>query len=108
MGARFDMSDPPPPWGGRQPKFERLERDDAGRFFLVYKGPSGEELRVEIGPARASKSPRRRTHRITTRRIKAWKVAVARRARRAAGRVRRCCHPAPFMEGARKAYDLPR
>ena len=50
MGAHFEMREPPAPWGDRQPRFERLERDGAGRFFLVHKGASGEETRVEIGP----------------------------------------------------------
>jgi hypothetical protein len=50
MDPHFEMREPPAPWGSRQPRFERLERDDGGRYFLVYREPSGEETRVELGP----------------------------------------------------------
>jgi hypothetical protein len=50
MRARFEMRDEPSPWGNRQPKFERPERDGADRYFLVYRLASGETRRVRLGP----------------------------------------------------------
>jgi hypothetical protein len=50
MGARFEMWDAPNPWGNRQPKFERLERDGEDSYFVVYRLASGEETRVRLGP----------------------------------------------------------
>ena len=50
MRARLEMRDEPSPWGNRQPKFERLERDGADRYYLVYRLPSGEKTRVRVGP----------------------------------------------------------
>jgi hypothetical protein len=50
MRARFEMRWEPSPWGNRQPTFERLERDGADRYFLVYRLPSGEETLVRLGP----------------------------------------------------------
>jgi hypothetical protein len=40
------------PWGCRQPRFEALACDGESRFFLVYRGESGEQVRVELAPAR--------------------------------------------------------
>jgi hypothetical protein len=50
MGARFEMWEWPSPWGNRQPKFARLERDGEDSFFVVYRLTSGEETRVRLGP----------------------------------------------------------
>jgi hypothetical protein len=50
MGAFFEMWEPPARWGSRQPQVERLERDGAERHFLVYRLPTGQETRVELGP----------------------------------------------------------
>jgi hypothetical protein len=41
----------PDPWGGRQPKFEGLGCDGPDRFFLVYRGESGEQVRLLLAPA---------------------------------------------------------
>jgi hypothetical protein len=42
----------PDPWGGRQPRFEGLVCDGLGRFFLVYRGESDEQVRVQLAPPR--------------------------------------------------------
>ena len=51
MGMSFEMTEPPAPWGARQPKFERLVCDGPGLYFLVYLQPSGEEVRVQLSAA---------------------------------------------------------
>jgi hypothetical protein len=41
----------PGPWGGRQPKFEHLATDGPDRYFLIGRGESGEQIRVQLTPA---------------------------------------------------------
>jgi hypothetical protein len=43
---RRDSDDP---WSGRQPRYERLVSDGAGRFFIVARLPSGEPVRRRLG-----------------------------------------------------------
>jgi hypothetical protein len=45
----FKRHDSEDPWAGRQPRYERLESDGAGGFFLVARLPSGELARRELG-----------------------------------------------------------
>jgi hypothetical protein len=47
----FEQREPPSPWGSRQPKFAHLLCDGPDRFYLVYRAPSGEEVRVQLEPA---------------------------------------------------------
>jgi hypothetical protein len=51
VGSREEMRDPPDdPWGGRQPKFDRLVMRDARTFVLEGRlVPSGEPVAVRLG-----------------------------------------------------------
>jgi hypothetical protein len=45
------MVEGPCPWAGRQPKFERLQYDAPGRFFLIGRLASGEPVRIQLAAA---------------------------------------------------------
>jgi hypothetical protein len=47
--GRFEMWEPDDPWGGRQPKYEKLVRRHPQRFELVTTLPSGERIAVPLG-----------------------------------------------------------
>jgi hypothetical protein len=57
MKVTFDWREHPGPWGGRQPKFEHLEYDEPGRFFLVHRSPTGEPVRVQLIPPEPPRRP---------------------------------------------------
>ena len=44
------MAEDPCPWGGVQPKFDRLGYDGPARFFLIGRLASGEHVRVQLVP----------------------------------------------------------
>jgi hypothetical protein len=53
VDARFQPLEDPSAWGNRQPKFERLECEGAGReaparYFLIGSLASGEQIRVQL------------------------------------------------------------
>jgi hypothetical protein len=50
VASNFEMAEPPDPWRGRQPKFDKLVMRDASHFFLVAKLPSGEPVLMQLGP----------------------------------------------------------
>jgi hypothetical protein len=54
VDTRFEMREPPDdPWGGRQPKFDRLVMRDARTFLIEGRlVPSGEPVTVRLGPLR--------------------------------------------------------
>lgn len=52
MDAWFERRDPDDPWGGRQPKFDRLVMHAADRFALAGRLASGERVEVPLGPFR--------------------------------------------------------
>ena len=54
MGMSLEMTDQPAPWGSRQPKFDRLVCDGPGLYFLVYRLPSGKEVRVQLSAPRSA------------------------------------------------------
>jgi hypothetical protein len=47
----------PDPWGGRQPRFERLEFDGQRGFFLVGQLVSGEPVRLQLTSASYQQRP---------------------------------------------------
>jgi hypothetical protein len=49
MDSKFELAEPPDPWHGRQPKYERLVMPDSNRFYLETKLPSGEPISVQLG-----------------------------------------------------------
>jgi hypothetical protein len=56
----IEGDDPPPcPWGGVQPKFERLEYEGPRRFFLVGKLASNEPIRIRLCAGRYQQQPER-------------------------------------------------
>jgi hypothetical protein len=46
----FERPEDPEPWGREQPRFEQLQTDGPDRYYLVYRAPSGELVRVQLGP----------------------------------------------------------
>jgi hypothetical protein len=50
-------AEPSDPWGGLQPKLERLEYEAPRRFVLVGKLNSGEPIRVRLCPGRDEEEP---------------------------------------------------
>jgi hypothetical protein len=59
MELSFEDAAPPDPWGGVQPKFERLEYERPQRFILVGKLVSGEPVRVPLCARRYEDEPGR-------------------------------------------------
>ena len=59
MHVTLEMIDArgPDTWGGRQPKFDGLACDGPGRFLLVYRGKSEEQVRVQLAPASYHSQP---------------------------------------------------
>jgi hypothetical protein len=45
---RFEMRDPADPWGGRQPKFEKLVHRGRNRFEMVGRLHSGKRIVVRL------------------------------------------------------------
>jgi hypothetical protein len=49
MDPKFEPAEPPDPWHGRQPKYEKLVMRDSNRFHLDSRLPSGEPISVQPG-----------------------------------------------------------
>lgn len=52
MDAWFERREPDDPWGGRQPKLERLVMHGQDRFALAGSLHSGEPVEIPLGPFR--------------------------------------------------------
>jgi hypothetical protein len=48
MSVMFEPEDDHSPWGHVQPRFERLEHEASGGYFLVGRLVSGEPIRVQL------------------------------------------------------------
>ena len=58
MSFRFEDPEATPPSGHQcQPRYERIECDGPGRYFLVYRLPTGEQVRVQLAPGRLPLEP---------------------------------------------------
>jgi hypothetical protein len=53
----FESPPDPSPWGALQPRFERLATDRPDRYFLIGREASGEQIRVQLAPARFPAEP---------------------------------------------------
>jgi hypothetical protein len=49
VASKFEMAEPPDPWHGRQPKYEKLVTRDSNHFYSQTKLPSGEPIAVQRG-----------------------------------------------------------
>jgi hypothetical protein len=50
MAGSLDRRDAEDPWGGHQPKYERLVMQDPNRFAITARAPSGERVDAPLGP----------------------------------------------------------
>jgi hypothetical protein len=49
VGSSFEMREPQGPWGGHQPKCEKLTRLAANRYAILGRLDSGQPVTVPLG-----------------------------------------------------------
>jgi hypothetical protein len=50
VNGSIEKQEPPDPWKGRQPRYEKLVMAGPDQFHLVTRLPSGEPINVPLAP----------------------------------------------------------